>query len=60
MKEHPRCACSCRGQDNVLSKVLTTMVELKALLPAVMMMSYPVQSASSLTSQQAEAQASDF
>ena len=44
----------------MLSKVLTTLIEFKALLPALMMMSNPFQSASSLTSKQAEAQASDF
>ena len=62
MEDHPRYACLCfvGGSDDVLSKVLTALVELKALLPALMMMSNPFQSESSLTSQQAEAQASDF
>ena len=62
MEDHPRYACLCfvGGSDDVLSKVLTTLIEFKALLPALMMMSNPFQSASSLTSKQAEAQASDF
>lgn len=54
------CLCFVGGSDDMLSKVLTTLVELKALLPALMMMSNPFQSAVSLTSKQAEAQASDF
>ena len=38
--DHPRYACLCfvGGIDDVLSKVLTTLVELKTLLPALMMM----------------------
>ena len=62
MEDDPRYACLCfvGGSDDMLSKVLTTLIELKALLPALMMMSNPFQSASSLTSKQAEAQASDF
>ena len=62
MEDHPRYACLCvvGGSDDVLSKVLTTLIEFKALLPSLMMMSNPFQSASSLTSKQAEAQASDF
>ena len=59
---HSRYACLCfvGGSDDVLSKVLITLVELRALLPALMMMSNPFQSASGLTSKQDEAQASDF
>ncbi|DBA90106.1 TPA: hypothetical protein ACH3X1_003424 [Trebouxia sp. C0004] len=49
-----------RDPDDVLHQVLNTMDELKALLPSLMMMSNPFQSASSLSSKQAEAQASDF
>ena len=62
MEDHPRYACLCfvGGSDDVLSNVLTTLVELKALPPALMTMSNPFQSASSLTSKPAEAQASDF
>ena len=62
MEDHPRYACLCfvGGSDDVLSKVLATLIEFKALLPALMMMSNPFQSASSLTSKQAEAQAYDF
>ena len=58
----PRYACFCfvGGSDDVLSKVLTTLIEFKALLPALMMISNPFQSASSLTSKQAEAQAYNF
>ena len=66
MKDHSRYACLCfvktfKASDDVLSQVLTNLVELKALAPAfnLMMMSNPFQSASSLTSEQAEAQASD-
>ena len=61
MEDHSRYACLCfvKASDDVLSKVLTTLVELKALAPALMMMSNPFQPASSLTSEQAEAQASD-
>ena len=62
MEKDPRYACFCfvGGPDDVLSKVLTTMVEPEALLPALMMMSNPFQSATSLNSKQAEAQTSDF
>lgn len=62
MKDNRRYACLWfeGDSDDLLSKVLTNLVELKALLPVLMMMSNPFQLASSLTSRQAEAQASDF
>ena len=62
MKDNPRYACLWfqGDSDDVLRKVLTNLVELKALLPALLMMSNPFQLASSPTRKQAEAQASDF
>ena len=59
---HPKYPCFRFVEDpnDVLHQVLNTMDELKALLPSLMMMSNPFQSASSLSSKHAEAQASDF
>ena len=47
-------------QDDTLSKVLANTEQLKAILPALTFMANPFQSASSLTSKEAELQASDF
>ncbi|DBA71869.1 TPA: hypothetical protein ACH3X2_010918 [Trebouxia sp. C0005] len=47
-------------QDDKLSKVLANTEQLKAILPALTLMANPFQSASSLTSKEAQLQASDF
>ena len=62
LKEHARYVCFCcvGDPDDVLGKVLTTVLDLKALLPALMVLLNPFQSASSLTSEQAEATRVDF
>lgn len=47
-------------QDDKLSKVLANTEQLKAILSALILMSNPFQSESSLTSEEAQLQASDF
>ncbi len=52
--------CITGDQDDRLNKVLANTEQLKIMLPALTLMSNPFKSASSLTSTEAQLQASDF
>ena len=60
LNTHCKLHCITGDEDDKLSKVLANTEQLKAILPALTLVANPFHSASSLTSQEAEVQASDF